>query len=80
MELDSSGIEFRRQCRHFPLQDILGLGTETRMNLPGTAQGNWGWRYHPDQLTPGLAGHLSFITELYGRRIYHSDPAPEVWE
>ena len=60
----------------FPLQDILGLGNEARMNLPGTAEGNWGWRYHPDQLTPGLAGHLSCITEMYGRRIYHPEPQP----
>jgi 4-alpha-glucanotransferase len=60
----------------FPLQDILGLGNDARMNLPGTAEGNWGWRYHPDQLTPGLAGHLSFITEMYGRRIYHPEPQP----
>jgi 4-alpha-glucanotransferase len=28
-----------------PLQDILGLGTEARMNIPGTATGNWGWRF-----------------------------------
>ena len=54
----------------FPLQDVLGLGGECRMNLPGTAEGNWGWRYHPDQLNPGLAGHLAFITELYGRKLY----------
>ena len=57
----------------FPLQDILGLGGDCRMNLPGTAMGNWGWRYHPDQLNDWLSGHLSFITELYGRRIYHTD-------
>lgn len=60
----------------FPLQDILGLGNEARMNLPGTAEGNWGWRYHPDLLNPGIAGHLGFITELYGRRIYHPEPEP----
>ncbi len=63
----------------FPLQDVLGLGESCRMNLPGTAAGNWGWRYHPDQLEPGLAGHLSFITEMYGRRIYHPAPVePEI--
>jgi 4-alpha-glucanotransferase len=28
----------------FPLQDILGLGSEARMNIPGTALGNWQWR------------------------------------
>jgi 4-alpha-glucanotransferase len=30
-----------------PLQDVLGLGSEARMNMPGTEQGNWGWRYEP---------------------------------
>ncbi|MEB3175801.1 MAG: 4-alpha-glucanotransferase, partial [Cyanobacteriota bacterium] len=54
----------------FPLQDILGLGNEARMNLPGSAEGNWGWRYRSEQLTPELAQQLAQVTELYGRRIY----------
>jgi 4-alpha-glucanotransferase len=53
-----------------PLQDLLNLGTEARMNLPGRATGNWGWRYQPEQLSDWLAGRLLEATLLYGR-----DPA-----
>ena len=37
-----------------PLQDVLGLGSEARMNLPGTVSGNWKWRYKPDALTRAM--------------------------
>ena len=50
-----------------PLQDVLGLGSEARMNLPGRAQGNWGWRYAADELTPALRQRLRAITEGSGR-------------
>ncbi len=39
----------------FPLQDLIGLGSESRMNTPGTVSGNWHWRYRWDQLPAGLA-------------------------
>jgi 4-alpha-glucanotransferase len=39
----------------FPLQDLLGLGSEARMNVPSTVTGNWTWRFAWDQLPPGLA-------------------------
>lgn len=51
----------------FPLQDILGLGEEARMNRPSTAEGNWEWRFLPDQLTPTLAQRLLEMTEIYRR-------------
>ena len=51
----------------FPMQDILGLGEEARMNKPGTTAGNWEWRLLPDLLTPGLAERLAKMTDLYGR-------------
>ncbi len=51
----------------FPLQDILGLGSASRMNSPGKAEGNWSWRYHPDALTPELGDRLRSLTETYGR-------------
>lgn len=38
-----------------PLQDLLGVGSEGRMNTPGTAEGNWRWRFDPGDLTPELA-------------------------
>lgn len=51
----------------FPLQDILGLGSECRMNEPGKAEGNWGWRYHPDALLDELGDRLRWYTQVYGR-------------
>ncbi|MFH0811350.1 MAG: 4-alpha-glucanotransferase [Pseudomonadota bacterium] len=51
----------------FPMQDILGLGKEARMNLPGTKEGNWKWRFSPKQLSDSLANNLLAMTEIYGR-------------
>ena len=50
-----------------PLQDLLGLGTEARMNLPNTTSGNWCWRFAGDALTDDLADRLKSLTTLYGR-------------
>jgi len=50
-----------------PLQDVLALGTEARMNLPGRAAGNWGWRFTADQLHDGILDRLRDMTELYSR-------------
>lgn len=50
-----------------PLQDVLGLGSEARMNLPGTLSGNWIWRYKPEALTKGIREQLRGLTLLYDR-------------
>jgi 4-alpha-glucanotransferase len=50
-----------------PLQDILGLPTSSRMNLPGTAAGNWSWRFRSGALGGKIAKRLLELTELYGR-------------
>ena len=50
-----------------PLQDVLGLDTRSRMNAPGHAIGNWGWRYEHDALTHEVSDRLRDLTELYGR-------------
>jgi 4-alpha-glucanotransferase len=50
-----------------PLQDLLGLGSEARMNLPATASGNWRWRAREEDLSPALAGRVRALTRLYGR-------------
>ena len=53
-----------------PLQDFLSLGSEARFNTPGKSQGNWSWRYRPEQLRSirdGSAGYLKEIAALYGR-------------
>lgn len=50
-----------------PLQDILGLGSKARMNLPGTSSGNWRWRFLPGALTSELALYLRELNNLYDR-------------
>jgi 4-alpha-glucanotransferase len=50
-----------------PLQDVLGLGSEARMNTPGLAAGNWTWRVDPAALTDDLARTLRTFSETYGR-------------
>jgi 4-alpha-glucanotransferase len=50
-----------------PLQDLLGLGTEGRMNFPGTPQGNWEWRYGEDELTRDRAEWMRQLNEQTGR-------------
>jgi len=50
-----------------PMQDLLGLGEEARMNRPATNEGNWAWRLAPGQITPALAEKLAETTSLYGR-------------
>jgi len=49
------------------LQDLLGLGAETRFNTPGTAEGNWSWRVTDGALSDGLAERLAGMTAHNGR-------------
>jgi 4-alpha-glucanotransferase len=57
-----------------PLQDILGLGSEARMNLPGKPDGNWRWRYGPEMITPDIVERLRELTTLYGRALKRETP------
>ncbi|MFP5345001.1 MAG: 4-alpha-glucanotransferase, partial [Gammaproteobacteria bacterium] len=50
-----------------PMQDILMLGSEARMNTPGTLSGNWRWRFSWDQVTPEISGRMRRLTQLYNR-------------
>jgi 4-alpha-glucanotransferase len=50
-----------------PLQDVLNLGTQARMNLPGRASGNWGWRFEWSQVNDGMRERLKEMSMLYGR-------------
>ena len=50
-----------------PLQDVLGLGSEARMNLPGTARGNWRWRFLPGALSSNLTKRLLELNRAYDR-------------
>jgi 4-alpha-glucanotransferase len=59
-----------------PLQEVLSLGPEARMNYPSTLGGNWSWRFLPDALTPKIRTRLRTLTEIYGR----CKPEPEIEE
>jgi 4-alpha-glucanotransferase len=51
-----------------PLQDVLNLGTEARMNMPGRATGNWGWRFTREMLRDDILDRLADLTDVYWRR------------
>ena len=51
----------------FPLQDVLCLGQEAKMNRPGTLDGNWQWRVTPEQLNPSISNRLAEMTTIYAR-------------
>ena len=50
-----------------PLQDVLGLGSEARMNTPSRDKGNWRWRFAPGQFTAELAAKLAHLAEVADR-------------
>ncbi len=50
-----------------PLQDVLDLGSQARMNFPGRPAGNWAWRFQEEMLRPDILDRLANLTELYGR-------------
>jgi 4-alpha-glucanotransferase len=50
-----------------PLQDVLGAGSEARMNQPATMGKNWRWRYRPEVLTTEIAARLRELAEMYDR-------------
>lgn len=50
-----------------PMPDVLGLGSESRMNQPGLAEGSWEWRFCWHQVAPWHADRLAELTRLYGR-------------
>jgi 4-alpha-glucanotransferase len=60
-----------------PLQDVLGLGSEARMNTPSVYGGNWRWRFDQKQLTGELAAKLARLAELSDRLPKPLTPLPE---
>jgi 4-alpha-glucanotransferase len=50
-----------------PVQDLLGLGSDARMNRPGSASNNWRWRLTPGQLTENVMQRLGTIADTYDR-------------
>jgi 4-alpha-glucanotransferase len=77
------GFEIKTQCVHevfvrmamlsvadriiIPIQDILGLGAEARMNTPSTPRRNWEWRLDPTILTDSVSKNLFDLTKIVGR-------------
>ena len=57
-----------------PMQDLLNLGNEARMNYPSKLGGNWNWRMRPRSLTESLQSRLKNLNRLYRR---HSKPDEE---
>ncbi len=51
----------------FPLQDLMGLGTEHRMNFPGTTSNNWLWRYTPEMLNQADGDYLRYLVGISNR-------------
>ena len=50
-----------------PMQDLLGLGNEARMNLPASTNGNWNWQCKDGDFSVEIAERLLELTEIYGR-------------
>lgn len=50
-----------------PLQDLLGLGSDARMNVPSQPDGNWSWRYRSEMLTDEIGDRLKTLTETFDR-------------
>ena len=55
------------QLAVIPAQDLLALGSDARLNTPGTIDGNWTWRLPAGALTPQLARHFARLNSMYGR-------------
>ena len=51
----------------FPMQDVLQLDGEARMNTPAQPDGNWAWRYSPDALQPWITEKLAVLTQVTDR-------------
>jgi 4-alpha-glucanotransferase len=66
-ELTEAALSSRAELAIVQAQDVLGLGSEARMNMPGTSKGNWRWRLRPGQLTGQHAARLRALTEEHGR-------------
>jgi 4-alpha-glucanotransferase len=80
--LDSDGHEFNwdlirlalisaADTAIIPMQDLLGLGSEARMNRPGTTEGNWNWRMREGAFSGDIARRLAELTDASDRRPSH---------
>jgi 4-alpha-glucanotransferase len=66
-DLIRAGLKSKAVLSVFPVQDVLGLGSEARMNTPGIQSDNWGWRLSTKQFSKSLQVKLGVLTRKYGR-------------
>jgi 4-alpha-glucanotransferase len=66
-ELTEAALSSRAELAIVQAQDLLGLGSESRMNMPGTSKGNWLWRLRPGELTAAHAARLHALTLKHRR-------------
>ncbi len=62
-----TALASRSHLAMLPMQDVLALGSEHRMNVPGVADGNWQWRFGWDMVPPETAGRMHRMNEIYQR-------------
>jgi 4-alpha-glucanotransferase len=62
-----------------PLQDVLGLGSEARMNTPGKFGNNWGWRFKLEDMLPSYRAKLNEMALTYGRKEPEVKQARPIW-
>jgi 4-alpha-glucanotransferase len=72
-ELIEAALGSKARLALVPLQDVLGLGSEARINTPGRSRGNWRWRFRRGALTEELAARLRAVTERHGRAGHRRD-------
>lgn len=70
--LIQTSLESKANYAVFPMQDVLGLDSDARMNIPGIPARNWAWRYESTQLDPYWQKYLRRLTEQSGRYVNHS--------
>ena len=68
-DLIEAAYASRAQLAVVPMQDLIGLGTQARMNTPGTSVGNWRWRFGWPDVPPGLAQKCRERAARHGRRV-----------
>jgi 4-alpha-glucanotransferase len=68
-QLIASVLKSQSDVAIIPMQDLLGLGSEARMNIPGQAQGNWTWRVTADSWTPEVSERLRTLCDATHRKI-----------
>ena len=62
-----AALASRGRLAMMPMQDLLALDSRHRMNMPGTTEGNWSWRFEWSQVSEDLAPRMRRMVALYGR-------------